>query len=716
MNSVGDTSAIESNASAKGSRGDSVSAMMAGPMRRLGVMLSVGAGPAFAVYHAAYASHKMWEKPLTRGTIPRDRVIIRGPMGATGGDEQARAPARFPSEFESKFAEAGYRALLRNFPNSAIIVCDRELRFVLVDGPELAATGFSKETMEGRTIYEALPAAFATLVERNMRRVLAGDEFSAELPFGDRIYLYNYVPVRDDDGQIVYGVIVATNVTQHRLVEAALKRSEERFERIFHATPEAIGVTRAADGSFIEVNPAFERAFGWSRDELLGKTTTELGMWVDPGRREAIVASLMETGHVDSIETPVQRKDGSLLDGLISLSVVELEGEPCVFFVFRDDTERMRAVRALAASEARLRSLSEAAFEGIAITENGIVIDVNDQIATMFRTTREAIIGVPVISFVAPESVDAVRSQMQNDTGQAYEHLSIRPDGSIFPVEVRGRRAENLGSAVRITAIRDITQRKKDEAERERLIAELRARNAEMEQFAYTVSHDLKSPLVTINGFVGMVERDLSEGDPFRIKADVARIGSAASKMMRLLNDVLELSRVGRVSQLKESVSLREVVREALELVAGPVETRKVRVVVSEALPEVVGDRSRLVQVVQNLIENAVKYMGDQPEPVVEIGVRPDAHSAVCFVRDNGIGIKPAHAERIFGLFEKLEPKSEGTGVGLALVRRILEYHGGGIAVESDGANGSTFVFHLPAPEKNGNREGTGHGTSNAAR
>src|SRR5882672_9504535 len=185
-------------------------------------------------------------------------------MGAIGGDQRG-ALSGLPSEFESKFAAAGYRALLRNFPNSAIIVCDRDLRFVLVDGPELAATGFSKETMEGRTIYEALPPDFAKLVEGNMRRVLRGEEFSAELPFGERIYLYNYVPVRDDEGRIVYGVIVATNVTEHRSVEAALRRSEERFERIFHATPEAIGVTRAADGRFLEVNPALEKAFGWSR-------------------------------------------------------------------------------------------------------------------------------------------------------------------------------------------------------------------------------------------------------------------------------------------------------------------------------------------------------------------------------------------------------------------------------------------------------------------
>ena len=145
---------------------------------------------------------------------------------------------------------------------------------------------------------------------------------------------------------------------------------------------------------------------------------------------------------------------------------------------------------------------------------------------------------------------------MRERDDRAYEHVAIRGDGSRFPVEVRGKHSTIQGVPVRVTAIRDITQRKKDESERERLIAELTARNAEMERFTYTVSHDLKSPLITIYGFLGALKHDIEAGDSERFKNDMQRIASAASKMMRLLNDLLELSRVGRVAFVAERFEL----------------------------------------------------------------------------------------------------------------------------------------------------------------
>jgi signal transduction histidine kinase len=288
---------------------------------------------------------------------------------------------------------------------------------------------------------------------------------------------------------------------------------------------------------------------------------------------------------------------------------------------------------------------------------------------------------------------------MKTGSSEPYEHMAIRADGSVFPVEIRPRLVQVGGKTMRVSAVRDITKQKEAAAERERLIAELSAKNAEMEQFTHTVSHDLKSPLVTINGFLGLLERDLEDGDSNRVRGDIGRIGSAARKMMRLLDDLVELSRVGRVANTAVEVSLGDIVSDALELVAGPLAERGVEVDVAPEFPVVCGDKVRLVQVVQNLLENAVKYMGARRDPHVEIGVRPDPDYVVCFVRDNGIGVDPRYAQRIFNLFEKLDPRSEGTGIGLALVKRILEFHRGSIAVESDGSHGSTFVFRLPRGE-----------------
>jgi PAS domain S-box-containing protein len=233
------------------------------------------------------------------------------------------------------------------------------------------------------------------------------------------------------------------------------------------------------------------------------------------------------------------------------------------------------------------------------------------------------------------------------------------------------------------------------------MIEELETKNAELERFTYTVSHDLKSPLVTITGFLGYLENDVLKGDVDRVKTDISRISNAARKMENLLKDLLELSRVGRLINPPENVPFDDIVREALEHVRGGIEAGHVHVDVRGGLPVVHGDRVRLVEVMQNLLENAVKYTGGCPDPRAEIGTRGvDEHQyPILFVRDNGIGIAPEYHERVFGLFNKLNPQIEGTGIGLTLVKRIIEIHGGRIWIESSSGNGATFLFTLP-PQK----------------
>ena len=229
---------------------------------------------------------------------------------------------------------------------------------------------------------------------------------------------------------------------------------------------------------------------------------------------------------------------------------------------------------------------------------------------------------------------------------------------------------------------------------------EIEEKNAELERFVYTVSHDLKSPLITIHGFLGMLERDITAGDAERARQDMARIRGASSKMALLLDELLELSRIGRVANEPEEVSTNELVREALDQVSGEISDRGTEILVAPDLPTVLGDRQRLVTVFQNLIANAVNYMGDQPRPRVEIGYRSGGRQAAFFVRDNGMGIAPCYHDKIFGLFERLQQETKGTGVGLALVRRIVGVHGGRIWVESEGeGRGSTFYFTLPRPD-----------------
>ena len=246
---------------------------------------------------------------------------------------------------------------------------------------------------------------------------------------------------------------------------------------------------------------------------------------------------------------------------------------------------------------------------------------------------------------------------------------------------------------------REIAERKRAELEQRvsDRTAELEEKNAELEQFTYTVSHDLKAPLLTIKGFLGVLEKDAVDGDPERIQHDIGQIQSAADKMQRLIDELLELSRIGREDHASEEISLTELAHDVVQLLAGRIAERGVTVTVAPDLPTVVGDRLRLWQVLQNLIDNAVKFMGEQPEPRIEIGARQDDQQVVCYVRDNGAGIEPRFHDTVFGLFKRLDAKSDGTGIGLAVVKRIVEVHGGRIWVESAGkGQGSTFYISLP--------------------
>jgi PAS domain S-box-containing protein len=237
-------------------------------------------------------------------------------------------------------------------------------------------------------------------------------------------------------------------------------------------------------------------------------------------------------------------------------------------------------------------------------------------------------------------------------------------------------------------------------AQRQSFIDELEAKNAELERFTYTVSHDLKSPLVTITGFLGYLEQDALNGNMEMVKSSANRISGAARKMHILLDDLLELSRVGRLMSEAEDVSFDEIVNEAIDLVQGRLDVVDAIVESQRDYPVVHGDRVRLVEVLQNLIENAVKYSNPDVKPRIEIGTSNVSETgfATFYVRDNGIGIEKQYHNRIFGLFNKLNAQSEGSGIGLSLVKRIIEVHNGRIWLESEKNQGATFYFSLPTP------------------
>lgn len=271
-----------------------------------------------------------------------------------------------------------------------------------------------------------------------------------------------------------------------------------------------------------------------------------------------------------------------------------------------------------------------------------------------------------------------------------FETIHRRKNGTTYPVEVYLQLIDTGDSAVFLAVVNDITRRKQADKE-------LQDKNAELERFAYTVSHDLKSPIITIKGFTGALEKDLLKGNYGRMAGDLKRVSDAADNMDALLRDLLELSTIGHVINKAETVDMNLLAGHALAQLAGSMKLKNLNVEVQPDLPAVLCDRVRMTEVLQNLMENAIRYIGDQTEPKILFGMREEDGVKIFFVQDNGIGIDEKYHQLIFGLFNKLDAKSGGTGVGLALVKRIIDAHGGRIWVESEGVGkGSRFCFTLP--------------------
>ena len=363
----------------------------------------------------------------------------------------------------------------------------------------------------------------------------------------------------------------------------------------------------------------------------------------------------------------------------------------------REQIERRERIEeGLRESEERFRTFVERSADGIVLVdEEGRIIGWNVAMEQISGLLAEDVLGKPA-SDIKASALAAVAPPVAWDD-EAELELEHADGSRLFVHQTNFRIPTTRGQRTGFV-LRDVTARRRAELEREALINELEARNAELERFTYTVSHDLKSPLVTVQGFLGYIERSAAAGRMDELRSDIERIRRAIARMNELLGDLLELSRVGRITSPLEDLSFGAVAREAVEMVQGQVAEKGARIVIASELPRVRGDHRRLVEVVQNLLHNALKFSGDQKEPVVEVGCRgaePGAR-AVLFVRDSGIGIDQRHLHRVFGLFEKLDPTVEGTGVGLAIVKRVIEVHGGRVWVESDGPGaGATFCFTL---------------------
>jgi PAS domain S-box-containing protein len=511
------------------------------------------------------------------------------------------------------------------------------------------------------------------------------------------------------------------DMTEQRRAQLALQSSEEKYRNFVETSVEGIwflGFDKPiptdlppeeqvqlihSTGYIQDCNESLARMYGYaSRAHIIGTRLIDLYGGRTSQFNFQSTLQLVESGYRGTDrETQEVTLDGKIVyflntaigiirgGNLIGMSGTQL-----------DITPLKQAQEALQLSEARTRALLDAipdmTFE---LNRDGTILQFIPSAVNEPLLPPEEFIGktiAQVLPALAEQTAFAIGRTLESGHVSAFEY-QIQQEGENRTFEAR---IASAGRDTVLAMVRDVSIRTWVESEREKLIEELEAKNAELERFTYTVSHDLKSPLITIKGFLGFIKEDSRSGNVLRLESDIKRISDAAEKMQQLLNDLLELSRIGRVTNKPQEIRFNELIAEALELVHGRISQRGISVHVDENLPNIFGDRQRIHEVLQNLIDNAAKFMGDQPSPRIEIGQQGELKGKpVFFVRDNGIGISPQYKDRIFGLFDKLDGQTEGTGVGLALVKRIVEFHGGRVWIESEPGKGSTFFFTLPTSE-----------------
>jgi PAS domain S-box-containing protein len=600
-----------------------------------------------------------------------------------------------------------YQANLLQHVSDAIIATD--LSFKITSWNQAAETiyGWRAGEVLGQTIQQVLQTEYAyarseQVLQQFMDQGLWKGEVIQKHKDGSNIYALASVSlIKDKAGQPIGAVAVNRDITKQKQAGEALQQSEARFTKVFQSSPEAIAITRQADGQILEVNASWEALFGYRREEAISQSASKLHLYVEPLERQRLLDQLQSQGNVSNMEVRLRRKSGEVRQILVSMESITLDHEPCLLIFNRDITERKWA-------EEQFRLVVEASPQGvILVNAEGLIKLVNARTEALFGYTREELLGQSV-EILVPSQFRAHHDSYRNTffaaptvrpMGAGRDLFGTRKDGRLIPVEIGLTPLNTSTGPFVMASIIDITERKQAEERLKETLTELGRSNTELEQFAYVASHDLQEPLRMVSSYTQLLARRYkgkldADADEF-----IAFAVDGALRMKRLLNDLLAYSRVSTRGHPLRSISSEAVLDQTLANLQVAI-TESQATITHDPLPIVLADQTQLLQLFQNLIANALKFRAEQP-PEVHISAEARGREWLFSIRDNGIGIDPQFADRIFVIFQRLHNQADypGTGIGLAICKRIVERHAGRIWVESQPGQGATFYFTLPAVE-----------------
>jgi PAS domain S-box-containing protein len=614
--------------------------------------------------------------------------------------------------------EGRYRGLLEAAPD-AMVVVNQLGEIVLLNVQAEKQFGYRRDELVGQKVKNIIPEGFAerliadgtrTAAEALAQQIGTGIELYGRRKNGSDFPIEIMLsPLESAEGILVTAAI--RDISVRKEAERHLARMEGRYRGLLEAAPDAMVVVNQG-GGIVLLNVQAEKQFGYHRDELLGQRVKNI---IPQGFAERLIADGLRSAEDarsqrigTGIELTGRRKDGSEFPIEIMLSPLESAEGVLVTAAIRDISVRKAAEERMTQMEGRYRGLLEAAPDAmVVVNRDGEIVLLNVQAEKQFAYSRDELLGQKVKNII-PEGfaerliADGLRSAedaLAQQIGTGIELIGLRKDRSEFPIEIMLSPLESAEGILVTAAVRDITTRKAAEAQLLNKVEELNRSNVELGQFAYIASHDLQEPLRMVASYTQLLARRYKgrldpDADEF-----IAFAVDGASRMQRLIQDLLAYSRVGTKGKDLLDTSSERALQQSLVNLRGAIEESGAQVT-HDPLPAVMADETQLIQLFQNLIGNAIKYQGPGV-PRVHVSASNGGKQLTFSVRDNGLGIDPQYFERIFGMFQRLHKREEfaGTGIGLAICKKIVERHGGAISVESQPGEGSTFRFALTGSE-----------------
>ena len=618
---------------------------------------------------------------------------------------------------ERKLAELEQRkqAQLLDLVNDAITLRDLKGDTILYwnQGAE-RLYGWSAGEAAGAVIHELLRTVFP----RPLKEILAefvreghweGEVVHTKRDGGVMTVLSRWALLRDPQGAPIGSLEINSDITARKEAEERLRRAEAFLNSIVENIPNMIFVKEARELRFVRFNKAGQALLGYSEEELLGKNDYDFFPKEQADFFTAKDRQVLQEGVlVDIPEEPIDtRYHGRRILHTKKIPVYDQEGRPLYLLGISEDiTERRQKEEALRVSEERIRLMVEGVkdYAILMLDPEGHVVSWNAGAERIKGYRADEIIGRHVSVFYPQEDVEAgkpgrVLSAAAAEGRFEDEGWRVRKDGSRFWANVVVTPIRDAAGALKgfSKVTRDLTERRRGEEELHFVNTRLEAANKELEAFSYSVSHDLRAPLRHINGFVEMLKDHQGERLDEKSRHYMKTIANSAKKMGNLIDDLLVFSRMAKSEMRIGGVNSDQLVEEVIRDLQPEVQNRKIVWKIGR-LPAVQGDSSMLRQVWANLIGNAIKYTRTRDQAEIEVGSRREEREQVFFVRDNGVGFDPEYAGKLFGVFQRLHraDEFEGTGIGLANVRRIVQRHGGRTWAEGRLDQGAVFYFSLP--------------------